>query len=74
MISALAWVPKGAARAEPKVTEPTAEELEAMKQEALAGGSDDEDNDIDSGSGNASMSEDEDEETAGPSGRRCTRA
>ena len=34
MISALCWVPKGAAKAMPDVAEPSPEELEAMKAQA----------------------------------------
>lgn len=40
MISALAWIPRGAAKAEPTVAEPTPEELEAMRAAAEVDGED----------------------------------
>ncbi|KAL4444359.1 hypothetical protein ABPG75_012096 [Micractinium tetrahymenae] len=43
MISALAWIPKGAAKAEPEQAELTAEELEAMKAAAEDDAPDEED-------------------------------
>ena len=36
MISALAWIPRGAAKAEPEVAEVTEEELAAMRAAAEA--------------------------------------
>lgn len=42
MISALCWIPKGAAKAEPEMAELTQEDIEALKAEAEAGEGDDE--------------------------------
>jgi hypothetical protein len=40
MISALAWIPRGAAKAEPEVAELTEAEIEAMKAAAAEEGDD----------------------------------
>lgn len=47
MIAALAFVPKGAAKQFPERDEPDAEEIEALKRDALATGALDEDGDED---------------------------
>ena len=54
MISAIAWVPRGAAKPQPVVAQPTEEELEATRAELLARG------DLDDDEEDGSNDEDED--------------
>ncbi|PSC72392.1 putative WD repeat-containing [Micractinium conductrix] len=69
MISALAWIPRGAAKAEPTVAEPTPEELEAMRAAAEVDGEDVPDegsdtSDEERADSDSDMGEEEDEATA----------
>eukprot|EP00955_Chlamydomonas_euryale_P010408 111758-Chlamydomonas_euryale.AAC.11 len=81
MLSALAWVPRGAAAAKPIIAEPTAEELEAARRELLAregGRSDDDEDDEGSadsdGGGGGGDSQDEDMADAGAASARARAA
>ena len=57
MISAIAWVPRGAAKAQPVVAQPTEEELEATRAELLSRG------DLDDADEEDEEDEDEDMDT-----------
>lgn len=64
MISALTWLPKGAAKAVPTVAEPTPEELEAMREQFEAEQGDDDDDELDEPSSDDSSDDDMGEEGA----------